>query len=68
MIFAGYFSVNFFIKNKLRLEKINGRNDPITKEGTTIDAVFARNIEKIALKHFVSNLDISLLESDNEQM
>lgn len=35
-----------FLKNKFGQEMINDRNDPITKEGTTIDAVFARNIEK----------------------
>lgn len=87
VILAGDFNVNFslpeaetlltFLKDKFGLEVINGRNDPTTKGGTTIDAVFARNIEKIELKHFVSyfsyhnpivnvvDFNISPLQNDN---
>lgn len=45
------FNVNFslpkFIKDKFSLNMINGRNNPTTKGGTSIDAVFAKNIAKI---------------------
>ncbi|XP_054084985.1 uncharacterized protein LOC128921395 [Zeugodacus cucurbitae] len=57
VLLAGDFIVNFslpeaelllaFLREKFSLEMINGRNDPTTKGGTTIDAVFARNIDKI---------------------
>ncbi|XP_063973302.1 uncharacterized protein LOC135160564 isoform X4 [Diachasmimorpha longicaudata] len=63
VILAGDFNVNFslaeseplltFLKEKFSLEMINGRNDPTTERGTTIDAVFVKNIDKIELEHFV---------------
>lgn len=59
----GDFNVNFslpeaepllkFLKDKCTLDVINGRND-LTKGKITIDVVFARNIAKIEIKHFIS--------------
>lgn len=64
VILAGDFNVNFsqpefqpllqFLEEKYSFEMIIGRNDPTTKGGTTIDAVFARNLNYVHLKHFVS--------------
>jgi hypothetical protein len=61
---TGDFNVNFslpeaqplldFLKQKFSLTMINSRNYPTTKGGTTINAVFARKLENIELKHFVS--------------
>ncbi|EAL59434.1 conserved hypothetical protein [Wolbachia endosymbiont of Drosophila ananassae] len=64
VLLAGDFNINFslpeaepllaFLREKFSLEMINGRNDPTTKGGTTIDAVFARNMDKIDVRHFIS--------------
>ncbi|EAL57857.1 hypothetical protein WwAna0671 [Wolbachia endosymbiont of Drosophila ananassae] len=64
VLLAEDFNINFslpeaepllaFLREKFSLEMINGRNDPTTKGGTTIDAVFARNIDKIDVRHFIS--------------
>jgi hypothetical protein len=43
-----------FLEQKFSLRMINSRNYPMAKDGTTIDAVFARKLENIELKHFVS--------------
>jgi hypothetical protein len=64
VVLTGDFNVNFslpeaqplldFLEQKFSLKMINSRNCPTTKDGTTIDAVFARKLENIELKHFVS--------------
>jgi len=40
---------------------INGRNYSTIKGGTTIDAVFAQNLENIEIKHFTTPLSATKL-------
>uniref|UniRef100_A0A2S2QSI5 Endonuclease/exonuclease/phosphatase domain-containing protein n=1 Tax=Sipha flava TaxID=143950 RepID=A0A2S2QSI5_9HEMI len=64
VVLIGDFNVNFslpvaqllldFLEQKFSLRMVNSRHYPTTKGGTTIDAVFARKLENIELKHFVS--------------
>jgi hypothetical protein len=64
VVLTGDFNINFslpeaqplldFLEQKLSLRMIKSRNYPTTKGGTTIDAVFARKLENIELKYFVS--------------
>ena len=65
MIIAGDFNVNFanqeslplihFLRDALNLEMVNDTTVSTTKHGTTIDAVFARFIDNLSPKIYVSH-------------
>lgn len=64
LILAGDFNVNFasedgqllvnFLQDKLELQMNNNRNEPTTRHGTTIDAVFSRYLSNFHSKTYVS--------------
>ncbi|KAK0157277.1 hypothetical protein PV328_011035 [Microctonus aethiopoides] len=64
VILAGDLNVNFslpeaeplfkFLDENFSLEMINGRHDPTTNGGTVIDAVFARDLPNLDIKHLIS--------------
>ena len=64
LILAGDFNINFasedgqifvnFLRDKLELEMNNDCNDPTTRHGTTIDAVFSRYLSNFNSKIYVS--------------
>ena len=43
-----------FLQNKLDLQINNDRNEPTTRHGTTIDAVFTRYLSNFHSKTYVS--------------
>ncbi|KAK0160260.1 hypothetical protein PV328_007688 [Microctonus aethiopoides] len=65
VILAGDFNVNFslpeaepllkFLDENFSLEMINGKHDPKTNGGTVIDAIFARDLPSIDIKHRISS-------------
>ncbi|GFV59173.1 uncharacterized protein TNCV_2339141 [Trichonephila clavipes] len=81
LILAGDFNVNFasedgqllvnFLQDKLelRMNKVNNnRNEPTTRHGTTIDAVFSRYLPNFHSKTYVSSFSyhkpiVSVLQS-----
>ena len=64
LILAGDFNVNFasedgqllvnFLQDKLELEMNNKRNEPTTRHGTIIGAVFSRYLSNFHSKTYVS--------------
>ena len=64
MILCGDFNVNFssedaqplldFMEKKLLLRLVNRRNEGTTRYGTTLDAMFARHIENIQSRLYIS--------------
>ncbi|XP_049305794.1 uncharacterized protein LOC105227464 isoform X10 [Bactrocera dorsalis] len=64
LILAGDFNINFasgngqllinFLRDKLELQMNNDRNEPTTRHGTTIDAVFSRFLSNFNSKIYVS--------------
>ncbi|KAL4123326.1 hypothetical protein QTP88_015523 [Uroleucon formosanum] len=64
LILAGDFNINFasedgqllinFLRVTLELQMNNDRNEPITRHGTTIDAVFSRFLSNFNSKIYVS--------------
>lgn len=76
LILAGDFSINFasedgqrlvtFLQDKLELQMTNNRNEPTTRHGTTIDAVFSRYLSNFHSKTYVSSFSyhiVSVLQS-----
>ena len=60
MIQTGDFNINFalplleFFDKNFSLKMINAIDDPTTKGGTSINAIFATSIDKITCKNFIS--------------